>query len=106
MKTYEAYDQEVEEKIKEFARYKEEVGYVDPSNHRNALCPCGSGRKLKRCHGSADKHNAIQNAAAFCQHEIYLIRAEQRKNYPKSDKPMRGMSAMMLASILSIGNRM
>ena len=27
---------------------------IDPKTPRNAPCPCGSGKKFKRCHGSAD----------------------------------------------------
>jgi len=27
---------------------------IDPKTPRNAPCPCGSGKKFKRCHGAAD----------------------------------------------------
>jgi preprotein translocase subunit SecA len=27
------------------------AGAIDPATSRNAPCPCGSGKKYKRCHG-------------------------------------------------------
>jgi SEC-C motif len=58
---------------------------------RNAPCPCGSGKKFKRCHGSIEQRNRISSALrqALVDHQrVPASKALQRERQQGFGKPI------------------
>lgn len=66
------------------------------SHDRNQPCPCGSGRKVKKCCATADKWNAAKQDEREAREAAFKARAEERLKEESEGKPRR-RSVMMPA---------
>jgi protein O-GlcNAc transferase len=87
---------------------------------RNALCPCGSGRKFKQCHGASGVHSAGTGGesyskgvlaqlqghtqAALVHYSQAVVEQRQAKRLPALDKPTLEVAAAIQLCETAAGN--